>query len=179
MGMTHTMLKGSESSWFTLLLLLAMACVGATAFTGCSEEVGCTDRRGENYNPDAVRDDGNCINARDKFLGVYRIINICWPDTLKLLPRLMTIAEDDLRVEEQDDIKLLNFGFDSITVRGLISKNQIRIPRQDLSVGGIPFTFRGEGHIDDDGYVTILYSMWLPNSTIFKENCVVFATPVL
>lgn len=156
-----------------------MVGLGATAFTGCSEEVGCTDRRADNYNPDATRDDGTCINARDKFLGVYRIINICWPDTLKLLPRLMTIAEDNLRPEEKDDIKLLNFGFDSTTVRALISKNDIAIPRQDLSVRGIPMTFRGEGHIDDEGYVTILYSVWLSNGDLVRENCVVFATPVL
>ncbi len=143
--------------------------------TGCNEETGCTERTADNYNPDAVRDDGSCINARDKFLGVYDILHICWPDTLLPRPRYMTIAEDDLR-EAEDDIKILNFGDDSITVRALIDQNFLTIPTQNLSVRGVPKTFKGEGHIDDNGYLTILYTTWLfPSGQIDKEDCVVFS----
>lgn len=142
--------------------------------TGCREETGCTNRTSDNYNPDAVRDDGSCINARDKFLGVYDVLHICWPDTMLPLPRFMTIAEDDLR-EAEDDVKILNFGADSITVRALISKHFITIPSQNLSVRGIPMTYKGEGHIDNDGYLTILYTTRLfPSGQIDKEDCVVF-----
>lgn len=146
----------------------------ALAFSGCREETGCTTRTSDNYNPDAVRDDGSCINARDKFLGVYNILHICWPDTLLPTPRFMTIAEDQLR-EQEDDIKMLNFGDDSILVRALIDQHDLIIPMQSLSVRGIPMTFRGEGHIDDDGYLTILYSTWLMNGQQIKEDCVIFA----
>lgn len=157
------------------MLLLMPALLAALSFAGCREEVGCTNRNSDNYNPDAVRDDGSCINSRDKFLGIYNLLHICWPDTLLPTPRYMTIAEDNLR-EAEDDIKILNFGADSITVRALVSKNTLTIPRQDLSVRGIPMTFRGEGHIDDDGYITVLYSMWLANNgQIVNEDCVIFA----
>jgi hypothetical protein len=91
------------------------------------------------------------------------------------LPRYMTIAEDELR-EEEDDIKILNFGEDSITVRALISQHALTLPMQNLSVRGVPMTFKGEGHIDDDGYLTILYSVWLLNTgQLIKEDCVIFA----
>lgn len=157
---------------------LALAVCFICGFSSCEEEVGCTDRRADNYNPDAVRDDGTCINARDKFLGVYNVLQICWPDTLLPQPRFITVSEDNIRLEEKDDVKLLNFGSDSITVRALISKNELTIPRQDLSVRGIPMTFRGQGHIDDEGYLTIRYSTWLPNGDLILDNCVVFATPI-
>lgn len=165
--------------------MVLMALVISTTFglSGCEEEVGCTNRRADNYNPDAVTDDGTCINARDKFLGIYSVLQICWPDTLLPQPRYITVAEDDLRVEEKDDVKLLNFAFDSltsVTIRALIDKNTLTIPRQDLGVGenNIPMVFTGEGHIDDDRYLTILYSIHLPNGDPVRENCVIFCTPV-
>lgn len=159
-------------------LALGLMLTSTLSFTGCKEETGCTNRTSDNYNPDAVRDDGSCINARDKFLGIYDLLHICWPDSFPNMEnpqlRYMTVAEDDLR-EMEDDIKIFNFGADSITVRALIDKNFLTIPRQDLSVKGIPMTFRGEGHIDNEGYLTILYSTWLLNGQLVKEDCVIFA----
>ena len=161
-----------------LALVLITGLALSTVISGCNEEVGCTNRRADNYNPDAVRDDGTCVNARDKFLGVYEALHICWPDTLKVVPNFMTIAEDDLRVDEKDDVKIINFGTNGITVRALISRQELVIPRQDLSVGGQPLTFRGEGHMDDTGYITILYSAWLPSGQEVYRDCVIFCTPV-
>lgn len=162
----------------SFVLILFGGIVIASSMSGCKEEVGCTTRTSDNYNPDAVRDDGSCINSRDKFLGIYSILHINWPDSfpdqLNQQTRLMTIAQDDLR-EKEDDVKILNFGTDSLTVRALISRQTLTIPRQALSVRGIPMTFRGEGHIDDDGYLTILYSTWLTsNQQLVIEDAVIF-----
>jgi len=162
----------------SLVLALLVGVVTVSALSGCKEEVGCTTRTSDNYNPDAVRDDGSCINSRDKFLGIYSILHINWPDSFpnqaNQQTRFMTIAEDNLR-EAEDDIKIYNFGADSITVRALVFRNRITIPRQDLSVRGIPMTFRGEGHIDDNGYLTILYSTWLAtNGQLVVEDAVIF-----
>lgn len=153
------------------------------SISGCREEVGCTNRTSDNYNPDAVRDDGSCVSARDKFLGIYSILHIQWnggvrdsfPNFQDPTLRYMTIAEDDLR-EPKDDIKILNFGKDSLTVRALVNKNFVRIPPQSLNTRTVPMTFEGEGHIDDDGYLTILYTTTLLNSPgqMDCEDCVIF-----
>lgn len=163
--------------------LLFLITIGSViSLTGCKEEVGCTNRTSDNYNPDAVRDDGSCVSARDKFLGVYSILHIQWngnvrdsfPDFEDPTLRYMTIAEDELR-EAKDDVKILNFGKDSLTVRALINKNFMTIPQQSLNARNIPMMFEGEGHIDDSGYLTILY-----NTTIIAsgqkdcEDCVIF-----
>lgn len=156
-------------------LLLAVAFVGTVSvFSSCNVETGCTERTADNYNPDAVRDDGSCINARDKFLGIYDLLHICWPDTMLPRPRIMTIAEDQLR-EQEDDIKIFNFGEDSLTVRALVDKYFLTIPLQNLNVNGIEMAFTGEGHIDENGYLTIIYSKSLLNGLIVKADCVIFA----
>ncbi len=158
--------------------LVVVACGMTIVLSGCREETGCTNRKADNYNPDAVRDDGSCINARDKFLGVYRILHINWPDSfpnyLDGTPRYMVIAEDNLR-EVKDDIKFLNFGQDSITVRALVDKNFITIPRQNLSSGNLKLIYWGEGHIDDDYHLTILYNTTLEDGTSVCKDCVIFA----
>ena len=152
--------------------------------SGCDDIVGCTDRTADNYNPDAVRDDNSCINARDKFLGVYRTLHIFFPDSLPVINstnpdstriRLMTIAEDQLR-EGEDDVLIYNFSPDSLKVRALISRDKLNIVRQDFSLGGIPHTLIGEGYIDDNGKLTIRYTLRLMTTQqIIREDCVIFA----
>lgn len=157
---------------FTVLILIL-----GIGLSGCEEEIGCTNRNSDNYNPDAVRDDGSCINSRDKFLGVYRAVHLCDLDTFNgeyPVPnnydtlQLVTIIEDELR-EQEDDIEIKLFGPDSLTVKALVSRHEIRIPTQGLDVRGIPMNFIGEGFIDNEGYVTILYTA-LPA----YEDCVLF-----
>ncbi|MFT5020788.1 MAG: hypothetical protein ACI9CU_002191, partial [Polaribacter sp.] len=141
--------------FFTLLVFTS-----CFMLLGCEEEVGCTDRNSDNYNPDAVRDNGSCVNARDKFLGVYRAIHVCELDTFNGelsdplnfdTLQLVTIVEDELR-DQEDDIEIRLFGPDSLKVKALVSRHEIRIPTQGLDVRGIPMNFIGEGFIDNEGY---------------------------
>ena len=158
-------------------LVLPFLALALITFSGCKEEIGCTDRNSDNYNPDAVRDDGSCVNSRDKFLGVYRTIHLCDLDTFngEIGPilnfdtlQLVTVVEDELR-EQVDDIEIRDFGPDSLTVKALVSRHELRIPTQTLDVRGIDMSFIGEGHIDNQGYLTILYTA-LPA----YEDCVMF-----
>ncbi|MFC2176099.1 hypothetical protein ACFLR1_03930 [Bacteroidota bacterium] len=155
------------------MYLIALV-VAAISVNGCKDEVGCTDRTADNYNPDAVRSDESCISSRNKFTGTYSVLHICWPDTLLPLPREMQIVADSLR-EVKDDVQLLNFGTDSLRIKALVTKSQLRIPRQGVSVHGYPLSFSGEGHIDDNGYLTIVYSAWLLNGDEVLKECVIFA----
>lgn len=51
--------------------------LSALLVTGCKKESGCTKFGTDNYNPDAVIDDGSCIEARDKFLGDFVVNSDC------------------------------------------------------------------------------------------------------
>ena len=45
-------------------------------FASCKNE-GCTQFGTENYDPDAIIDDGSCILTRDKFLGNFQVSSDC------------------------------------------------------------------------------------------------------
>ena len=44
----------------------------------CSQKEGCTDFGAENYDPDAVMNDGSCIKVSDKFIGEYIVDSDCF-----------------------------------------------------------------------------------------------------
>jgi len=54
---------------FGLFLSLAV-------LAGCLPKAGCTDHTAENYDPEAERNDGSCIEARPKLIGNYRYTRI-------------------------------------------------------------------------------------------------------
>lgn len=54
---------------FLSIKIAALACV-MLQFS-CTRKEGCTDFRAENYDPSAKKDNGECILAREKFLGAY------------------------------------------------------------------------------------------------------------
>lgn len=68
-----------------LLSLLAVAL--AFTITSCKKEVGCTKFGSDNYNPDAIIEDGSCILARDKFLGTFNVQSDCSDNyVLEIIP---------------------------------------------------------------------------------------------
>lgn len=52
----------------------------AILVSGCNKDSGCTKFGSDNYNPDAVIDDGSCIETRDKFLGNFQVSSNCIVD---------------------------------------------------------------------------------------------------
>jgi hypothetical protein len=65
----------------TVLKRLIMNLVPLTAvsllFIGCGKQSGCNVFGSENYDPEAIVDDGSCVEMRDKFLGQYAVTSDC------------------------------------------------------------------------------------------------------
>lgn len=62
---------------FAIILILI-------AFSSCKKHEGCTKFGSENFDPDAVINDGSCIHIRDKFLGSFNVYSNC-SDNYELL----------------------------------------------------------------------------------------------
>lgn len=60
--------------------ILFVSVLMVIAASGCKKNSGCTKFGTENYDPDAVFDDGSCILARDKFLGTFHVSSECQSD---------------------------------------------------------------------------------------------------
>lgn len=65
----------------TVLKRLIMNLVPLTAVSllsiGCGKQSGCNVFGSENYDPEAIVDDGSCVEMRDKFLGQYAVTSDC------------------------------------------------------------------------------------------------------
>ena len=57
---------------YTLVFFASLALIS------CSQKEGCTDFGAENYDPDAVMNDGSCIQVYDKFVGEYIVDSDCF-----------------------------------------------------------------------------------------------------
>ena len=89
-----------------LLLLLLFA---AVSFYTCGEEPiqGCTNEEAENCNPVAEENDGNCIFARDKFIGEFSGTLLCGTPLPPMAEFTMVISEglsgnNDVQIEFKD-----------------------------------------------------------------------------
>lgn len=51
--------------------------ISVLLFVGCSKHEGCTEFGAENYDPDAIVNDGNCVKVYDKFIGEYMVDSNC------------------------------------------------------------------------------------------------------
>lgn len=61
-----------------ILLRLLFVCLLLTSAWGCKKNEGCTRFGSDNYDPDAVIDDGSCIEARYKFIGDFTVYSDCF-----------------------------------------------------------------------------------------------------
>jgi len=58
----------------TINLFLIIALLSATS---CNKKEGCTDPLADNFDPSAELENNTCINAREKFVGVYLAYDNC------------------------------------------------------------------------------------------------------
>lgn len=65
-------------------LRLLVLCFFSFSLLGCNRNSGCTEFGSENYDSDAVVDDGSCVNFRDKFIGVFNVNSDCITDGYQL-----------------------------------------------------------------------------------------------
>lgn len=56
--------------YLALIILLLPA-------SACKKQAGCTKFGSENYDPDAIIEDGSCILNREKFLGTFTVSSDC------------------------------------------------------------------------------------------------------
>ncbi|MBP9152064.1 MAG: hypothetical protein KBF73_07245 [Flavobacteriales bacterium] len=69
---------------WTILLLVAIS--------SCKKNAGCTDFGTENYDPEAIVNDGSCILIRDKFLGNFQVSSDCFSSDYS---RTISITQDE------------------------------------------------------------------------------------
>ncbi len=50
------------------------------ALNSCKKNAGCTEFGAENYDPEAVVNDGSCIAVSDKFVGSFQVNSNCFAD---------------------------------------------------------------------------------------------------
>lgn len=128
---------------------------------GCKKNVGCTQFGTDNYDPDAVVDDGSCILARDKFVGQFNVVSDC---TESDYTRTIGTTPDEFVVA-------INNIADSLgSVDARIYGKNITIDRQAI---GNNITVEGAGIFTEDSTISITYRIRdQQNGTLQIIDCV-------
>ena len=121
-------------SLFILILVLA----------SCQNE-GCPDFSAENYDPDAVVNDGSCILVRDKFLGSFQVSSDCHADNYT-----RTISA----TQNQYIVVITNLGDTLGSVEANVYGTNITIDRQSI---GTLITVEGAGVYVEDDAISLSY----------------------
>jgi len=93
---------------------------------GCKKHAGCTKFGSENYEPDAVIDDGSCIHVTDKFIGSFSVRSDCF-----VQPYERTID----RTTEEFVVTITRIADTLGTAKARVYANNITIDRQTLRPG--------------------------------------------
>lgn len=113
--------------------------------SGCKKHEGCTQFGTENYDPDAIIDDGSCILARDKFLGTFTVQSSCQNDTYQ---SSVEATSDDFTVV------ITNLADSLGAVEAKIAAENITIEQQPLNAF---VTIEGAGVYLDSNIISISY----------------------
>ena len=128
-------LRGLRFALFFLTIILLASC----------KNEGCTDFGAENYDPEAVINDGSCILTRDKFLGNFLVSSDCF-------------AEDYFRsittTQNEYIVVITNLADTLGAVEASIFGENITIEEQ--TVGNL-ITIEGAGVYVQDGAISISY----------------------
>jgi len=112
---------------------------------GCKKDSGCTEFGTDNYDPEAVIDDGSCIETRDKFLGNFQVSSDC-------------IADDYARAievtSERYAVTISNLADTLGTVRADVFGANITIALQTLGTG---ITVEGAGVYVEENQISLSY----------------------
>lgn len=93
---------------------------------GCKQESGCTEFGSDNYNTEAIVDDGSCIPSREKFLGSFEASSDCFTQTYSTI-----ISE-----ETDDDQVTISILADSLVdITAEVFLQEITIENQLVAVG--------------------------------------------
>lgn len=109
--------------------------------SGCGRESGCNVFGSENYDPEAVVDDGSCIEMRDKFLGQYSVTSDCMAGAY-----IRSINETGDRFV----VEITAMGDTLGTVLGVVAGPDITIDRQTVRTN---VTVEGAGVYDTAAHV--------------------------
>ncbi len=120
------------------LLLLAILSISLSA---CQKK-GCTNQFAENFDADAVEDDGSCTLEREKFLGTYSVSQKCLYENDTTFNMVVTEGPND------NEILLKNFfGWDA-TIRATVDGSDISFKDEQIDV-----IFEGTGYIANNEMV--------------------------
>lgn len=107
--------------------------------------MGCTKFGSENYDSEAVIDDGSCISIRDKFIGTFAVYSDCFTDTYQ---RTISVTEND------SEVVISNLADTLGDVDAHVFAENITIERQ--SVGQF-LTLEGAGVALNDSTISLSY----------------------
>ena len=111
----------------------------------CKKNAGCTQFGSENYDPDAVVEDGSCIHVRDKFIGAFNVTSDCFSDQYETL-----IAE----TQEEYVVAITNLADTLGPVQARVYADNITIDRQTVGIG---VTIEGAGIYVEEAAISISY----------------------
>ena len=124
---------------YSIILLFSVVLLG------CERESGCTEFGADNYNSEAVVDDGSCIAARDKFIGDFIATSNCFDN-----PYSTNVVEGD----DDDELTISNLADTLVDISATIFLNEITISDQLVGLG---VSVEGAGLIMGQDSISLSY----------------------
>lgn len=146
---------------------LLASCFLLIGIASCNRNVGCTEFGSENYDSDAIVDDGSCIHFRDKFIGTFNTNSDCFTESYELM--IQEATEDNLVT-----ISNLSDTLNVITAR--VYGVNLTI---DLQTIGTAIRIEGAGVYADTNAISLSYRIRDSRSgQEIQTNCIEWLTKI-